>query len=189
MDCKTDFSGPVREYLCRFQRILADMIEGMTGAPLTDSISHNFIVQMIPHHRAAIEMSENLLEYSDYEPLRRIAQGIIQEQTQSIQDMEQVLRQCSRLENSPRELGRYERRVRRILGTMFCAMRGACADNNINGNFMREMIPHHLGAIEMSKNALEYDICPELAPILQAIISSQETGVREMRHLLCCPEA
>ena len=55
------FSNVTKRYLSRFDEILDEMIQGMTDAPLTDSISHNFIVQMIPHHQAAIQMSENHL--------------------------------------------------------------------------------------------------------------------------------
>lgn len=53
------------------------MIQGMTEAELTGSISDNFIVQMIPHHRAAIEMSGNILKYTTSIPLQEIALGII----------------------------------------------------------------------------------------------------------------
>ena len=67
---------------------------------------------------------------------------------------------------------------RQITQTMFSQMCNACSDNNINADFMREMIPHHQGAIKMSKNVLQYPICPELDSILQAIITSQEKGVR-----------
>ena len=51
---------------------------------------------------------------------------------------------------------------------------------------MREMIPHHKGAIRMSENALRFDICPELKPILCEIITSQQKGVSEMTQLLRC---
>ncbi len=184
MNCSQSFSGDTRKYLCRFYEILDEMILGMDSAELTDSISHNFIVQMIPHHRAAIEMSENLLPYSDLAPLRQIAQNIIEEQTQSIEAMQQALTCCERAVSTQQDLCEYTRRYDRITQTMFSRMRRACADQNINGNFMREMIPHHEGAIQMSKNALRYPICPELKPILQAIITSQEEGVQQMRQLL-----
>ena len=67
---------------------------------------------------------------------------------------------------------------------MFSAMENARTNNNVNGDFMREMIPHHRGAIEMSENVLQYEICPQLKPILHAIISSQRKGIREMERLL-----
>ncbi len=177
-------SGGTRRYLRRYYDILDDMITGMTSAALTDSISRNFIVQMIPHHRAAIEMSENLLKYSDLAPLRRIARNIITEQTESIGDMESALKRCGMVRNTRPQLCRYQRQVGRITRVMFSQMRGARSDNNVDADFMREMIPHHQGAVRMSKSALEYKICPELYPILRAIITSQEKGVREMERLL-----
>jgi len=36
----------------------------------------------------------------------------------------------------------------------------------------------------MSQNALKFCICPELKPILESIIDSQEKGVQEMQQLL-----
>lgn len=178
------FSGDTKKYLCRFYEILGEMILGMNSAELTDSISHNFIVQMIPHHRAAIAMSENLLPYTDFAPLRQIAQNIIEQQTKSIADMQRALPCCEQAVNTQQDLCEYARRYYRITQTMFSRMRHACADQNINEDFMREMIPHHEGAIQMSKNALRYPICPELKPILQAIITSQEVGVQQMQQLL-----
>ncbi|MCI8388685.1 MAG: DUF305 domain-containing protein [Clostridiales bacterium] len=172
------------KYLSRYYLILEDMIEGMTTAKLNDSISHNFIVQMIPHHRAAIEMSENLLKYSDFEPLRSIASGIIDEQTKSIADMERIIRRCTAMTNDELEIKQYQRRVNEIIRLMFSEMENAPQSNNINTDFMLEMIPHHRGAIRMSENALKYRICPDLKPILQAIISSQAKGIREMEGLL-----
>ena len=181
-----EFSTVTKNYLSRYYEILDEMKQGMCEPALTESISHNFIVQMIPHHRAAIEMSENLLQYTTFVPLQRIAQNIVNEQTKSIENMQSVLPHCAQLSNSEKALCLYDRRFRQITQTMFSQMRTACSNNNINANFMREMIPHHQGAIQMSKNVLQYPICPELDPILQAIITSQEKGVREMRRLLRC---
>lgn len=178
------FSQVTSDYLRRFSQILDRMIQDMTGAELTGSISHNFIVQMIPHHRAAIEMSENLLRFTTCIPLQAIASGIISEQTKSIRDMEEALSGCSARENTPQELCRYQCATRQILQKMFCRMASAHATNSVNADFIRQMIPHHEGAIQMSKNALQYALCPELIPILDAIIRSQERGVRQMQALL-----
>ncbi|MBO5094484.1 MAG: DUF305 domain-containing protein [Lachnospiraceae bacterium] len=161
------------------------MIKEMTEAELTDSITHNFIVQMIPHHRAAIDMSYNLLEYSVWEPLRRIASQIIAEQTKSIADMEELLASGGCRRNSEQELRLYQRKMDQIMKTMFSDMNKACSSNEIDADFMREMIPHHKGAVEMSCNALQFPIASGLIPILEAIIASQEKGIRQMDALLC----
>ncbi len=180
-----ELSNVAKEYLSRFYCILDNMIKGMKEAELTESISGNFIAQMIPHHRAAIEMSENLLKYTTCIPLQKIAQQIIMEQTKSIEDMLTVESVCLKLQNDSCDVERYESKVDDIIDTMFCAMNNAPDTNQINANFMREMIPHHEGAIEMSRNALQYCICPQLVSILEAIIMSQEQGVAQMKQLLC----
>lgn len=179
------FSNVTESYLCKFHEILEEMIQGMTNAKLDESISHNFMVQMIPHHKAAIEMSQNLLQYTTFIPLQDIALNIIDEQTQSIQDMLNILDQCTEVQNVRRALQQYQKNMDRIIQTMFSKMKNARSNNNINQNFMREMIPHHKGAIQMSQNTLRFPICSELRPILKAIIKSQSKGVCKMERLLC----
>jgi len=184
MNDNCQFSIVTKKYLKTFHCILDEMIHGMTEAGLSKSISYNFMVQMIPHHKAAIEMSRNLLQYTTDIPLQNIALGIIEEQTKSIENMEKILCSCKSLRNCDRSLWQYEQNMDCIMETMFSEMGNAQSTNNINDNFMREMIPHHQGAIKMSELTLQYDICRELVPILNAIITSQKKGVREMQELL-----
>lgn len=184
MESEYCFNHYVNNYIKEYRDILKRMICGMTKAELSSSISHNFIVQMIPHHRAAIEMSKNILKYTKNEELIAIARNIISEQTKSIENMQAIQSLCGRHINQCNKVKMYQHRVNQIMNTMFSDMSRAYSDARINCDFMREMIPHHMGAIRMSENALQYNICPELKPILDAIISSQENGVREMEALL-----
>lgn len=175
-----------KKYLCCFYDILEDMIKGMTEPELTDSLSHNFIVQMIPHHEAAIKMSENILQYTTSIPLQRIARNIISEQTESIENMNRSVMYCSNVKNSSEDICLYNKQFQQITCKMFSLMRQAPATNNINADFIREMLPHHMGAIRMSENILRFQICTDLIPIIQAIITSQRRGICEMRSLLKC---
>lgn len=184
MDCI--LSNVTKDYLSTFYCILNEMIQGMTQAEKANSISYNFIVQMIPHHRAAIQMSQNILKYTTNVPLQQIAANIIEEQTKSIANMQKIQHSCLNQTNSSQDLELYQRKIIQIMDTMFCEMETAPSNNQINCNFMREMIPHHRGAVRMSKNTLQYCICPDLIPILTAIISSQEKGISQMQQLLRC---
>ncbi len=186
MNKRIILSDVMKSYLCSYEDILHTMIEGMTSAPLTDSISHNFIVQMIPHHEAAIDMSRNLLRYTTCLPLQAIAQRIITEQTKSIADMKAILPACAALSSGEEAVCCHQHQMEHIFETMFMKMENACADNRLNCNFMREMIPHHMGAVEMSSTTLHFPICPALRPILQEIISSQKHGICQMRQLQRC---
>ncbi|MCM1299974.1 MAG: DUF305 domain-containing protein [Firmicutes bacterium] len=184
MQGQCSISCVAKNYLSEYYCILEKMIGGMTGAELTDSISGNFIAQMLPHHRAAIEMSENILRYTTLIPLERIAQSIIAEQTQSIENMCKIQSCCGEMCDQRSDVCLYQRKVNQITQSMFAQMRSAKCNNNINCDFMREMIPHHLGAVRMSENALQYNICPQLVPILRSIIASQKKGIGEMQCLM-----
>ncbi len=178
------FSLNTQKYLNRFDEILEQMVREMTQVKPADSISETFILQMIPHHRAAIAMSENLLQYTTLIPLQTIAQGIIRDQTQSIADMQAALPVCGACRNSPSERSQYSQRFRAIVRTMVDGMRNARRTNDIDANFIREMIPHHEGALRMCENVRRFRICPELQSITQAILVSQRAGIRQMEALL-----
>ena len=186
MNKKCNLSNVTKNYLTKFREILNKMIEGMTSAELTNSISHNFIVQMIPHHQAAIEMSKNILKYTTNIPLQNIALSIINEQKQSIENMLDVKDTCSMLSNTKCDLQLYKLKFEKITTTMFSQMENSIVTNNVNSNFIREMIPHHRGAIRMSNNALNYNICNELKPIIYKIIKSQTKGIEQMNSILRC---
>lgn len=184
MNNQYKFSNDTREYLSCFYSILDEMINNMENAVLSDSISHNFIVQMIPHHQAAIEMSCNILQYTKSTPLRNIATNIIEMQTNSIDNMQRAIEHCSTFTDTCRDLSLYQRQFEIIAHIMFEEMDTAMINNNADADFMRQMIPHHQGAIRMSENALHFDICPELKPILHSIILSQTRGIHQMQRLL-----
>lgn len=171
-------------YLKTFNCILRTMITGMMDVKPVNSVSHDFILQMIPHHKAAIQMSENVLKYTCDERVRSIALNIISKQTKSIADMKQVFCCCSHYKNSDCDIMQYQTDFLKISTEMYYKMSHAKTTNLIDYNFMSEMIPHHEGAIAMSLNTLQYKICPELKPILESIIISQRKGVMEMKNLL-----
>ncbi len=176
-------------YLEKFQQILQTMVCEMTSARLLNSISYNFISQMIPHHQAAIKMSKNILSYTKDCQIEKIAQNIISTQEKSIQNMLSIQNMCRCCRNCHRAVYVYQMELQPIFDTMFNSMADACSDQYVNCNFLREMIPHHEGAVQMSKWTLKQHICPWLIPILESIIREQEQGIREMKELLCrCPD-
>lgn len=174
------------QYLTDYHNILQNMIMGMTNAELGCSISHNFILQMIPHHQAAVEMSENILKYSNNSNIRRIAENIIAEQTASIEALRSVEDCTKSLLNCKQDLRQYQCCICEIMRKMFCCMKNAAQTDCVDKNFLCEMIPHHRGAVQMSCEALKNCLCSELRPILQDIVRSQKKGINEMCCLLKC---
>jgi len=176
-------NGSVSNYLDAYYSILDEMKRSMTSVKQTGSISRDFITQMIPHHRAAVEMCENVLRYPVSEPVSTLARTIIRQQTQGIAEMEAILCSCGSICNRPQEVCCYWRRNTQVLHTMFFAM-AHVSGVGVEQNFLREMIPHHEGAVRMSENALSFCICQPLHPILRNIITTQEQEICEMQQLL-----
>ncbi len=173
----------VTDYLDAYYQILDTMQREMTSARRTASISRDFITQMIPHHRAAVEMCENVLRYITGGPVSGLARTIVRQQTRGIAQMQAILCPCGAVCNAPREVCCYLQRNAQVLDTMFSAM-AHVSGVGVEQNFLREMIPHHEGAVQMSENALGFCICRPLRPILQNIITTQVQEIGEMRRLL-----
>ena len=177
-------SDPSKRYLCCYYQILDEMIQAITTARLTRSLSHNFIVQMIPHHQAAVRMCRNLLQYSDDGAVRRLAQRITDQQTQGLQAMEGLLPDCGQPANPQMDLRLCHRRTELILRELFSQMGSAPEGNRLDLVFLRQMIPHHLGAARMAQNTLRYQVATGLAPVLRSTIDTHCKEVRQMRALL-----
>lgn len=177
-------STDAKTYLCCYYQILDEMIQGMTTAGLTRSISHNFIAQAIPHHQAAIRMAGNILRFAGSGSVRRAAQRIVDGQTQAVSRMEDALPACGQLTNAQLDLRLYQRRMDLIQREMYAAMGSTPEGNALPTVFVRQMIPHCQGAVRMAEHALKYDVSTELVPILRDIAARQRRGAVQLRSLL-----
>lgn len=173
-----------KNYLCCFYQTLDQMVQAMTTAGLTQSISHNFIVQMLPHHRAAIQMASNVLRFTQNQAVRRLAQRTVQERTQSIDQLENALSPAGQLINPQQDLRLYQRRMDLIYRDMYAKMSRAPENNRLAAVYLRQTLPHRMGAVRMAENALKYDVCTELVPILCSIAAQQRREIAQTRTLL-----
>lgn len=173
----------VSNYLTRFDEILCEMANKMLSQPITNSITVNFITCMIPHHQAAIYMCENLLKYTNYQPLIQIANNIIKTQTEGIEQMKRILETTQGYINSNQDVCSYMNEYLRITKNMITRMKNSSRCQNINLDFTTEMIPHHEGAISMCNNLLKYCIDPRLKFVAENIISEQSQGVEQLKQI------
>lgn len=184
MNIVQKLSDNTKEYIDNFYKILDEMSENMKAVTPSSSISGTFIRQMIPHHEGAIKMSENILNYTTDTSIEELAKTIITEQTKEISQMQYMLEECINKTNSELDVNLYMREFNTIFENMIKRMNNSSSTNNLNVDFLTEMIPHHEGAIAMSKNVLKYDLCPELKKLAENIVVGQSSQLSLMQNLL-----
>ena len=177
-------SDEAKRYLCCYYQILDEMIQGISAAKLTQSISQNTVVQLLPHHRAAVRLSRNVLEASNDSAVRRLAQRIAAREAGIIEQLEAELPAAAQLTSPQMDRRLCQRRTDLIFREMYTQMGAVPEGNQVDVLFLRQMIPQRQGAIRVARNALRYEVSAGLAPILRFAIDTQSREVAQMRALL-----
>jgi uncharacterized protein (DUF305 family) len=58
------------------------------------------------------------------------------------------------------------------------------SSGNIDIDFLKGMIPHHQGAIDMSEELIKKTKDPELKALAQKIIKDQKAEIKQMQEML-----
>ena len=162
------------------------MLSKMSSSKITGNITKDFILDMIPHHEAAVLMSKNLLKYNIDSKLALIAKNIIRVQENGIKEMRLIYQTTNIPNNTYLEVLDYIRNYNDILNEMARGMQNSLNIPNINLDFISEMIPHHKGAIKMCKNLLNFKIDERLKNLAISIINFQSQGVKELKEIRNC---
>lgn len=80
----------VCSYMNEYLRITKNMITRMKNSPRCNNINLDFTNEMIPHHEGAIAMCKNLLKYCIDPRLKCVAENIISEQSQGVEQLKQI---------------------------------------------------------------------------------------------------
>jgi uncharacterized protein (DUF305 family) len=163
-----------------FETAMSGMMKGMM-VPATGKPDLDFVQGMIPHHQGAIDMAKVVLQYGKDAEIKKLAEGVVKAQEGEIAVMNNWLFKTDKtsLPTSPES-------ARANDGAMSTMMKNMAEtySGNPDVDFVKGMVPHHQGAIDMAKVALQYAKDPTLLKLAGDIVSAQESEITFMNDWL-----
>ncbi len=147
--------------------------------PLSGDVDVDFVRQMIPHHQGAVDMAKVQLQYGRDEKLKAFNRWIIRAQEQEIGIMKQWLYR--------RDNGAAVNDANDYYGDAMASMhRDMMIDytGDADVDFVRGMIPHHQGAVDMASILFADGNDPELNRLANNIYRSQTYEIAWMHRWL-----
>lgn len=185
---KPELSQVTEKYLKRFDEILRELIGSLGRLPVGRSLGRVFMNQLIPLHGAAGEMCHNLLQYTTCLPLEKRGVDIMAWGQKSVEDLTALLQQGQGSITGEAVLMRYLRRSRQVLDNMVYRMGSARTTNDMNANFMRQMIPLQQGIETLCHTALELGLGGAVGQEGERQLQQAETMGATLRTLLSVAE-
>jgi len=160
-----------------YEAAMAGMMKNMM--PLTGKPDLDFMQGMVPHHQGAIDMAKTVLQYGKDPDVKTLAEGVIKAQEGEVTLIKGWLGRTDQnaLVASPDSVKANEQAMA-AMKTM------ASYTGDADTDFLKSMIPHHQGAIDMAKVALQYAKDAEVLSLAQDIITAQEGEIKVMADWL-----
>ena len=151
-------------------------MENMKSIKPTGDVALDFLYGMIPHHKAAIEMSKSLLKYGgENEQIKEIAENIVKGQSEEIDQMKNMIK-C--IESNPQIDEKKEQEYLKEYNKMFAKNmneKDKSKINSVDKAFAIGMIKHHEMSITMAQDVLKYTNNQDIINLANNIIKSQNT--------------
>jgi uncharacterized protein (DUF305 family) len=141
-----------------------------------------FIDTMIAHHQGAIDMALLADTRTQREEIKKLAAGIIDEQRREIAQMQQWRKKW--FGDAKPALNMDFPGMKTGMSGMDTVKLAGLKASEFDVEFIRQMIPHHEGAIEMANALRADDKYAELTALSESIIQTQSAEIEQMKSLL-----
>lgn len=146
------------------------------AAAVGETAEQTWALKMIAHHQSAIDMSRALLARSAQGPMQAMAQKTIDDQTKDIAELKAWTKG-----RNVRAGGSVDPFMKAEMKMHERMMQASSPD--VDQAWALKMIPHHEGAVDMSKTLLESAKDPELRRIAMATLEKQTKEVEMLREM------
>ena len=142
----------------------------------------DFARGMLPHHQGAVDMAEIVLKHGRDASVKKLANEIIAAQKKEIAQMRTWLQKNGTLAAGP-DAAAAAKAFTEVNAKMHKDMTMAFT-GRADVDFMKGMIPHHEGAVDMAKVLLQFGKDPELRKLADDVIRTQNEEITMMRDWL-----
>ena len=150
-----------------------------------DDVDRKFVVGMVPHHQAAIEMAQVVLDRGRSPKVRRLAQSIIDDQQNEINEMSALAEQKWGFRPSRQRTGPMGELMGMAISMDMSTMADHMAQSTqVERMFLQMMIPHHAAAISMADELSSRGSDPRFVRMARTVMSSQAREIAQMQKLL-----
>ena len=156
----------------------------MTSSPGAASapIELQFLDTMIIHHKGAIDMAKLADARAEHAELKKLSSDIIRDQEREISMMKQLRGKW--FGEKPEALNMEFPGMSDGMHGMDLKKLESLRGNDFDVEFIRQMGPHHQGAIEMAKHLAANDSYAEVKKLADEIIKAQEAEIKQMGEWL-----
>jgi uncharacterized protein (DUF305 family) len=141
-----------------------------------------FLDTMIAHHQGAVEMAMLAETRSAHAEVKELAVSIISEQEREISKMAEW--RNGWYDGKPEAINMDFPGMSKGMAGMDTSKLQSLSGHAFDVEFLRQMIPHHEGAIEMAKALKGGTARPELKELADDIITAQDAEIKQMREWL-----
>ncbi len=186
-DCKCGMNHSMHQITQEntFLKMMDSMMTAMDAAPLGTSTQGNFLRQMIPHHKGAIEMAKYEIANGKNRQMIQLAKSILTEQQGEIAEMNALLALYP-LKQSETVTAEYKKAMDDAMMKMMIT---SPSDKDLEGKsidcaFAMVMLPHHQAAVDMATALLKLSPEGQVATYAARIISDQQIEIQQMDEFI-----
>lgn len=138
-----------------------------------------FLDTMIAHHQGAVEIAKPTAGKAEHSEIKTLAKNIIADQEKEIAEMKRWREQW--FSGKPAAINMQMAGMTDSMKGMDMKKLDSSSGAEFDLEFIKQMIPHHEGAVSMAREAIKKSQKEEIKNLAAAIIKAQEAEIKQMK--------